>query len=291
MRLVTVDDVGASRAGVLTADDSIASLAKWGHESVESLIVAGPEAWDEVERDAPTAGADWPADQRLRSPITMPPRNMFCIGLNYMTHYDEGQRKGAAMPENPVIFTKAWTTLTGPYDDIVVDRQATERADWEAELAVFIGVGGINISEDKAMDHVFGYSLADDVSARDLQQANGPFSQWHKGKSLDGFCPLGPHLVTVPSLPDLSSLRIQLLVNDKIKQDFRPADMYHTIPKLISYLSKGMTLLPGDVILTGTAAGVGLWQDPPEFLWEGDLVEIRCEGLGMQRNRVVDRVE
>ena len=142
-----------------------------------------------------SSSGDWPPDVPLYAPILRPPRNMFCVGLNYVTHYEEGDRQGAKMPEHPVFFTKPWTTLIGPNDDLVIDRSATEKADWEAELAVVIGVGGANINEDDALEHVFGYCLANDVSARDLQLANGPFSQWDKGKGLDGFCPLGPYLV------------------------------------------------------------------------------------------------
>ena len=288
MRIVTVDDDGRPRGGVLVRDGGIAALERWGSASVEDLIAAGPDKWAEVEQLAPATPADWPPDHLLRSPVTRTPRNIFCIGVNYVTHYDEGERQGVPMPEKPVIFTKAWTTLIGPTDDIVVDRSATDKVDWEAELAVVIGVGGVNIPEDEAMQHVFGFSLANDVSARDLQQANGPFSQWHKGKSLDGFCPLGPWIAHGSSFPGLESLRVQLFVNGTLKQDFRPGEMYHSVSKLISYLSKGMALLPGDVILTGTAAGVGLWQSPPQFLVAGDEVEIRCDGLGTMRNRVVE---
>jgi len=289
MRLVTVKEDGYSHPGVLTDSRWIASLERWGHSSVENLIRSGPAAWAEVEREASGSDGDWPPDQPLRAPITRPPRNMFCVGLNYVTHYDEGDRSGVAMPDRPVFFSKPFTTLIGPYDDLVIDREATQKADWEAELAVVIGTGGVNIDESAALDHVFGYTLANDVSARDLQLGNGPFSQWHKGKSLDGFCPLGPHLVTVPAVGDLADLRIELTVNGTVKQDFRPNEMFHPIPKLISYLSKGMALLPGDVILTGTAAGVGHWHRPPEFLHGGDVVEIRCSALGTMRNQVVER--
>jgi 2,4-diketo-3-deoxy-L-fuconate hydrolase len=138
------------------------------------------------------------------------------------------------------------------------------------------------------MDHVFGYTLANDVSARDLQRANGPASQWHKGKSLDGFCPLGPELVTPASMPDFGSLRIQLRLNGEVMQDFRPAEMIWTIPALIAYLSAGMSLLPGDLILTGTGSGVGLWRDPRRFLRGGDVTEISCLGLGSLSNRVTE---
>jgi len=291
MRLVTVLASRGCEGGVLAGDGSIVPLKRWGLDSVEDLISAGPSAWETVERESLGALSEWPREQRLASPVMTIPRNMFCIGLNYMSHYDEGQRHGEPMPESPIIFTKAWTTLIGPRDDIVVDRSATEKVDWEAELAVVIGTGGLDIPEDQAVSHVFGYCLANDVSARDLQQANGRFSQWHKGKSLDGFCPLGPSLVSASELSDLSGIRIELYVNGVRKQDIWPKDMYHPIPRLISYLSMGMALLPGDVILTGTGSGVGLWQEPPEFLHEGDVVEIRSDVLGVLRNRVVDRRE
>lgn len=289
MRLVAVNDNGRARGGVLRSDGSIASLERWGFTLVEELVEAGPSAWSAVDGAARDAGGDWPSDSELSSPIARPPRNIFCIGLNYLSHHDEGQRRGSSMPEFPVIFTKPWTSINAPGGDIVVDSRITQKADWEAELAVVIGEGGADIEEAEAMSHVFGYMLANDVSARDLQMANGASSQWHKGKSLDGFCPLGPYLVTPESVADLAGLRIVLTVNGVVKQDYLVGEMYHPIPKLISYLSQGMALLPGDVILTGTAAGVGLWREPPEFLHDGDVVEISSPGLGTLSNRVVER--
>jgi 2-keto-4-pentenoate hydratase/2-oxohepta-3-ene-1,7-dioic acid hydratase in catechol pathway len=288
MRLVTVDDAGRARGGAVT-DGAIASLERWGFASVEELVVAGPDAWADVATAVSHAVGDWPADSPLSSPITKPPRNMFCIGLNYQSHHEEGQRQGSSMPEFPIVFTKPWTSINSPGGDIVVDPEVTQKADWEAELAVVIGKGGADIPEAEAMDHVFGYLLANDVSARDLQMANGPSSQWHKGKSLDGFCPLGPYLVTADSMTDIAALRIVLTVNGVVKQDYVVGDMYHPIPKLIAYLSQGMALLPGDVILTGTAAGVGVWREPPEFLHDGDVVEITAPGLGTLSNVVVER--
>jgi 2-keto-4-pentenoate hydratase/2-oxohepta-3-ene-1,7-dioic acid hydratase in catechol pathway len=292
MRLVTVaTDDGNAAGGVLTASGAIAPLARWDCPTVEALVQAGPATWTVVEREAATAAPAWPAGQPLRAPVTRPPRNLLCAGINYVPHFAEGDRGGAQLPPYPVIFTKPWTTITGPADDVVVDPAVTSEADWEAELAVVIGTGGINIEPDQAMDHVFGYCLANDVSARDLQRANGAAAQWHKGKSLDGFCPLGPRLVTPASMPDFADLRLRLTVNGTLKQDFRPADMYWPIPALIAYLSAGMALLPGDVILTGTGSGVGLWRDPPEFLRHGDVMRISCPGLGELRNRVVERRE
>ena len=290
MRLVTVATAGGNPAGgVLTASGSIAPLARWGCQTVEALVQAGPATWAAVEREAAAATPAWPAGQPLRAPVARPPRNLLCAGLNYLPHFAEGDRAGARMPPYPVIFTKPWTTIIGPADDLVVDPAATREADWEAELAVVIGTGGADIEPGQAMDHVFGYCLANDVSARDLQRANGTASQWHKGKSLDGFCPLGPHLVTPASMPDFGELRVQLTVNGVLKQDFRPADMYWPVPALIAYLSAGMALLPGDVILTGTGSGVGLWRDPPEFLRDGDVMQICCPGLGELRNQVIHR--
>ena len=289
MRLVTVQTADGRQGGVVTGDGSVASLRHWGFSAVEELIAAGEGAWSHVEEESTGAAGHWPADVALVSPVTRPPRNMFCIGLNYVSHHDEGNRASSSMPETPVVFTKPWTTLNAPGGDIVLDRRATGKADWEAELAVVIGTGGVNIAEADAMSHVFGYTLANDVSARDLQSANGPSSQWHKGKSLDGFCPLGPAVLTPPSVPDLAGLHMVLTVNGTVKQDFLVGEMYHPIPKLISYLSLGMALLPGDVILTGTAAGVGVWREPPEFLVDGDVVEITCPPFGTLRNRVVER--
>jgi len=290
VRLVTVDTADGPAGGVITASGSIAALERWDHLSVEELLSAGPSGWDEVEREAANSPSDWGPESRLLSPITRPPRNMFCIGVNYVDHYDEGQRQNTSLPDIPIIFTKAWTTLIGATDDIVVDRRATTMVDWEAELAVIIGLGGVNISEADALRHVFGYCLANDVSARDLQRAGGTFAQWHKGKSLDTFCPLGPSIVTAASAPDFETLQVQLTVNGVPKQSFRPDTMVHPIPKIIAYLSLGMALLPGDIILTGTASGVGLWQDPQQFLVAGDVVEVTCDGLGTLRNKVVDRV-
>lgn len=279
MRLVTVSTESGPLGGVRRVDGSVASLQRWGCSSVEQLIESGPDAWARVEEESESAGGDWSSDVRLLSPLLRPPRNILCIGLNYVAHHDEGDRS-SSIPEVPVVFTKPWTTIIGPHQPLILETSATEKADWEAELAVVIGRGGKNVEEGAAFEHVFGYTLANDVSARDIQLANGPTSQWHKGKSLDSFCPMGPELATTRSIPNVDALQIKLEVNGVLKQDFRVADMYHSIPKLIAYLSRGMALLPGDVILTGTAAGVGVWRDPPEFLRPGDHMRITCEGLG-----------
>src|SRR5215211_4002352 len=157
MKLVTVNGPDGPAGGVLTAD-GIVPLAGWGHPTIEHLVEAGPSAWAAVE-NAEATPPHWPADTALLPPVTHPPRNLFCVGLNYVAHYDEGQRHGATMPEQPVFFSKPVTTLVGADADVVVDPVATTKADWEAELAVVIGIDGINISPDDALDHVFGYTL------------------------------------------------------------------------------------------------------------------------------------
>jgi 2-keto-4-pentenoate hydratase/2-oxohepta-3-ene-1,7-dioic acid hydratase in catechol pathway len=215
---------------------------------------------------------------------------MFCVGVNYQSHFDEGERpEGTSAPDAPVFFTKPWTALIGHDDDVVMDRAATSQVDWEAEIAVVIGTGGVGIAVDDAFSHVFGYTLANDVSARDLQLAHGSLGQWFKGKSLDRFCPMGPAIVTADELcGHEDDLHVQLRVNGVVKQDFSTRSMINSVPRIISRLSLGMELLPGDVILTGTAAGVGYWRDPKEFLHGGDVVEITSERLGLLRSHFVE---
>ena len=195
-------------------------------------------------------------------------------------------RPGSTMPDVPVIFTKPWTSLLG--HDAVVDiaGQPSVKVDWEAEIAVVVGLPGKNIAAADALDHVYGYCLADDISARDLQLAGGAFSQWFKGKSLDGFCPLGPWIVRRDDIVDADAIDMLLTVNGVTKQQFVSRDMYFKVDVIIEYLSQGMELLPGDVILTGTSSGVGLYRNPPEFLREGDVVEISSSALGLLRTYI-----
>lgn len=190
----------------------------------------------------------------------------------------------AKIPEVPVFFTKAPTAVSGPRDPIPWDPSVTDQVDYEAELAVVIGVSGKNIPWAKALEHVFGYTVLNDVTARDLQQKH---LQWFKGKSLDGFCPLGPYLVTADEFGDPQEKQISLRVNGVVKQDSNTAYMIFPVAAIIEFLSKGMTLEAGDIISTGTPEGVGLGRTPPEYLKEGDLVEAEVEGIGMLRNRVV----
>jgi 2-keto-4-pentenoate hydratase/2-oxohepta-3-ene-1,7-dioic acid hydratase in catechol pathway len=266
----------------------VAPLRVWGYAAVLELVEAGPRAWARVEAEAAEAPSGWNLpDLPLMAPIPRPPRNMMCVGVNYQTHFDEGKRpEGTKLPEAPVLFTKPWTSLCGHDAEVTVDRSVTERADWEAELAVVIGLPGRNIAAADAEPHVFGYTLANDLSARDLQLAHGQFGQWFKGKSLDGFCPMGPWIVTRSELPDPDVIELELTVNGDRKQKFSAAGMVNPIPRIIQRASLGMRLLPGDVILTGTSSGVGHWRQPPEFLGEGDVVAIHSPQIGVLQTRI-----
>ena len=183
------------------------------------------------------------------------------------------------------MFTKAVTTIAGPYDDVVVDDAVTRQVDWEVELGVVIGRGGINIARDRALDHVLGFVTLNDVSARDIQFGWG--GQFFKGKSLDGFCPIGPWIVTTDEIDDPQSLRLSLRVNGAVKQDGNTRDMIYPVDAVIEWVSKGMTLLAGAIIATGTPDGVGFARTPPEFLLPGDVMEAEVEGIGTLRNRIV----
>ena len=289
MRLVTMQSPTGQAAGILHADGTVSPLAAAGHASVIDLIESGPDAWAAVESLA-TAGGSQPIDgAALLPPLPRTPRNMFCVGLNYRDHFDEGKRpEGAEVPDAPVLFTKPWTCLVGHGATVDLDRAASNRVDWEAEIAVVIGKGGSSISVDDALDHVFGYTLSNDVSARDLQLEHGMFGQWYKGKSLDGFCPMGPSIVSAAEVGDYRDIEVELRVNGVQKQSFRATSMINSVPRVIARVSLGCSLLPGDIILTGTASGVGHWREPPEFLGGGDVVEIESPQLGLLRTHFTE---
>ena len=226
------------------------------------------------------------ADVRLHAPIPRPAKNVFCVGWNYLEHFEEGGRTlkdDRELPKHPVFFTKATTTVNGPYDAIPFDAAISTQLDWEVELGVILGRGGKNIPEAEALSHVWGYTVINDVSWRDVQRRHG--NQWMKGKSLDGTCPMGPWIVTADAL-DPTDLGVACRVNGAVKQESRTRHMYFKIPRLIAELSAGMTLEPGDVISSGTPAGVGYARNPPEFLRPGDLLETEIEGIGVLRNPI-----
>jgi 2-keto-4-pentenoate hydratase/2-oxohepta-3-ene-1,7-dioic acid hydratase in catechol pathway len=185
-----------------------------------------------------------------------------------------------------VFFTKPPTSVVGPHDDIPWDRSVTQQVDWEVELGVILGVGGRNIPRHAALEHVFGYTVVNDVSARDLQKSH---SQFFKGKSLDGFCPMGPLVVTADEFGDPQAKQLTLRVNGASKQNGNTRDMIFPIDRLIESLSQGLTLEAGDILATGTPDGVGFARTPPEFLQDGDIMETDVEGIGTMRNRIVAR--
>ncbi len=223
----------------------------------------------------------------LAAPIPRPHKNIMCLGLNYAEHAKESAEargRSASLQDHAVIFTKAPTTANGPFGDIVIDPAVSEEVDWEAELAVIIGKTGKNIREEDAMDFVFGYTVLNDVTARDLQSQ---YKQYFKGKSIDGYCPMGPWIVTADEVADPQQLPIRLRVNGVVKQESNTSMMINSVSQIIAILSRGMTLEPGDIISTGTPGGVGFARNPPEFLKAGDVVETEIEGIGTMRNRVV----
>lgn len=223
---------------------------------------------------------------KLLAPIPHPIRNIMCLGKNYAAHAEESFRargEKVELPEFPVIFTKATTAVNGPFDEIPYDPTVSTKIDYEAELAVIIGRDGRNISLEEALDHVYGYTVMNDVTARDLQRQH---KQFFKGKSLDGSAPLGPWIVTADEIDDPQNLQVTCSVNGVLKQDGNTGQMIFDIAETIVQLSKGMTLLVGDIIATGTPSGVGFARTPPEFLKPGDEVTCTVEGVGTIRNRI-----
>lgn len=225
-------------------------------------------------------------DVALDAPVH-PSRNVFCVGRNYMEHAREGARalgRELKLPTVPTFFTKATTAIAAPGATLHLDARLSNEYDFEAELAVVIGARCKDVSADEALDTVFGYTALNDVTARDLQREHG---QWFKGKSLDSSCPIGPWIVTPEEIGDPQSLQISFELNGVRKQHANTADMIFPIPRLIAELSKGMTLLPGDVIATGTPAGVGFARNPPEFLADGDSLDVWIEKIGHLTNAVI----
>jgi 2-keto-4-pentenoate hydratase/2-oxohepta-3-ene-1,7-dioic acid hydratase in catechol pathway len=208
------------------------------------------------------------------------------LGLNYAEHAAEhysASGQETQLPEHAIVFTKATTSINGPFSPIPFDSNVTTELDWEVELAIIIGRGGKNISTGRANDHVFGYTILNDVSARDLQRNH---KQYFKGKSLDGACPMGPWIVSAEEIDDPHKLRVISRVNGEVKQDSNTEFMIFNIPEIIRQLSNGMTLIPGDIIATGTPSGVGFARQPPEFLQPGDVVECEIEKIGKIQNKI-----
>src|ERR687894_146585 len=289
MKLVTYLD-GHPRVGAVV--DSRAVDLSERFDSMLALIEEGEPALEEArslaERADPVAEV---AEVELRAPIPHPRRNVFCMGWNYLTHFEEGQgRRGnqeEELPEYPTFFDKPTTTVIGPYAGIPFDPNFSEKMDYEAELAVVIGRTGRSIPATETMDHIFGYTIANDITARDVQRRHG--GQWLKGKGMDGSCPLGPWILTVDEIVDPQNHQVRCHVNGVEKQNSNTRFMVFPVARLIEELSLAMTLLPGDILLTGTPEGVGYARNPPEYLGPGDEITVTSPAIGSLSNRVVER--
>jgi 2-keto-4-pentenoate hydratase/2-oxohepta-3-ene-1,7-dioic acid hydratase in catechol pathway len=289
MRIACFDDRGRIRVGLVSDDlKSITPLALSDADAALGALRL-VERLSEGGRLLAADDAPLPlASVRLLAPLPRPRRNLWCVGRNYHAHAQE--LKGSVFKDDnkpldqwPIVFTKVPECVVGPNDEIrLPGTHITEQVDYEAELAVVIGRGGKNIAKADAMRHVFGYTIVNDVTARDVQMRH---AQWDLGKSFDTFCPMGPWLVTADQLDGLHT-RVRCWVNGELRQDAPTEQMIFDIPTLIENISRGITLYPGDVIATGTPAGVGMGLTPPRWLRPGDSLRIEVEGLGTLENRV-----
>lgn len=295
---VRSNEIDHRLGGRLRADDeSVVDLSSHWPETagprpadVASLAATGDRGLEIVGDLLKRAPAPIPLREvRLLAPIPRPRKNVFCVGRNYREHIIEGNiaqgRDPNAFPEHIEFFTKAPTTINHPGAEIPLHAGLTSLLDYEAELGVIVGKGGVNIPRERAMDHVFGYTIVNDVTARDLQRAHG---QWFRGKSLDGTCPIGPWVVHRSAVPDPHSLGIRLWVNDELRQNGNTASMLFRVEDIVSRLSAGLSLEAGDIIATGTPSGVGYAMRPPRPLKAGDRIVIEIDRLGKLENAVAD---
>jgi 2-keto-4-pentenoate hydratase/2-oxohepta-3-ene-1,7-dioic acid hydratase in catechol pathway len=282
MKLIRWSEPGREKPGILLSDGARIDASGFGADYDEAFF--GNDGLMALRRwlDANASSAPRiPASVRLGPPIVRPSK-IVCIGLNFRDHAAESKMEP---PKEPVIFFKATTALVGPNDPLVIPRKAT-KVDWEVELAVVIGKKAAYVSREEALEFVAGFVLHNDYSERSFQLERG--GQWSKGKSADTFAPLGPFLATPDELPDFNALRMWLKVNGQLRQNGSTANLIFDVPTLVSYLSQFMTLLPGDVISTGTPAGVGMGMSPPQYLKPGDVVELGIDGLGESRQQVLE---
>jgi 2-keto-4-pentenoate hydratase/2-oxohepta-3-ene-1,7-dioic acid hydratase in catechol pathway len=294
MLLVTFTEGGKSRLGILDrAHDEVVDLSRAASglpQDMTAFIALGEPGLAEARRAVASGEGRVPLAQvRLLAPIPKPTRNIFCVGKNYREHAQELQMAGLkgggaeAIPELPIFFTKATSSVIGPGEPIPAWLDPTNTTDYEGELAVVIGPGGRGIARAEAMRHVYGYTIVNDVTSRALQRRH---QQWFLGKSLDGFCPMGPAISTSDEIVDVGTLRVQTRVNGELRQDAPVSELIFDIPTLIETLARTMTLAPGDVIATGTPAGVGMGFQPPRFLKKGDVVVITIDPIGTLENPI-----
>lgn len=284
MKLIRWGAAGKEKTGVIIDEISYDTSAFGGDYDEQFFENNGLERLTEFVKANDGKLLPVPQGSRLGSPVGRPSK-LICIGLNYADHAKE---TNAPLPPEPVIFMKATTSLTGPFDQITIPKNSV-KTDWEVELAVVIGKKASYIEAADALDHVAGYVLHNDVSEREFQlERNGT---WDKGKGCDTFAPLGPFLATQEEISDVNNLRLWLSVNGKMMQDGNTSNFIFDVPFVIAYVSQFMTLLPGDIISTGTPAGVGLGFNPPVYLKAGDVVELGIDGLGSSRQEVFDYVK
>ncbi len=281
MKLIRFGEPGKEKPGLLLGDGTRMDVSGFGSAYDEAFFgngrLAALRKWaDENMASAPRVDSS----VRLGPPICRPSK-IVCIGLNFRDHAAESKME---LPREPVIFFKSTTSLVGPNDSLVIPRNAT-KVDWEVELAVVMGKKASYVLRESALDFVAGYVLHNDYSERTFQFDRG--GQWVKGKSADSFAPLGPYVATLDEIPDLGNLRMWLKVNGELRQNGSTANMIFDVRTLVAYVSEFMTLLPGDVISTGTPAGVGLGMKPPRYLRAGDVVELGIDGLGESRQLVI----
>jgi 2-keto-4-pentenoate hydratase/2-oxohepta-3-ene-1,7-dioic acid hydratase in catechol pathway len=298
MRLATYDAGRGARVGIVSADETLVPLADVVPDAPEDMVgvIAAGNALHARLRDIASraSGGAKIAGVHLLAPIPRPRRNVFCVGWNYSEHFQEGAAMRAQagapgqqeIPEYPALFSKNPATVTGPDAPIWYPDPHSDQLDWECELAAVVGRPGIDLEEAVAMDHIFGFTCANDVSVRDVQRRHG--GQWFKGKNFDSHLPMGPWIVTTDEL-DPRALRIQTRVNGVTKQDSNTKFMVFKLPRLLKEFSAGCRLEPGDITITGTPEGVGFARKPPEFMKIGDVVEVEIEGIGVLRNAVQGR--
>ena len=279
MKLIRFGDIGKEKPGIIINDEYY-DTSSFGEDynehffetdglsRLQKFIESGKDQLPELSKDV-----------RLGCPVTRPSK-IICIGLNYADHAKETK---ANIPTEPIIFFKSTTALCGPFDNVIIPKNST-KTDWEVELAVVIGKKASYVNKDEALNYIAGYCLHNDLSEREFQLER--MGQWVKGKSCDTFAPLGPFLATQDEIPDINNVRLWLTVNGKMMQNGNTANFIFKIPFLVSYISQFMTMLPGDIISTGTPAGVGLGMNPQIYLREGDVMELGIEGLGTSKQNV-----
>ena len=302
MRLVMYRENGEARLGAVIGDQVLDLARRASKVGVDGLpdgldmmtllregaptLEKARQIVDAVERSLSIGGGEWLKSRGVLQPLEslellapIPnPSKIIAIGLNYRDHARE---QGTAIPDRPIIFAKFPTSVIGPGDVITWDPALTERVDYEAELGFVVGKTARNVRPEDAYDYIAGYTCVNDVSARDLQFGD---KQWVRGKSLDTFCPIGPALVTVDEVPDPHQLAIRAILNGQVMQDSNTRELIFGVPELLSFISRAFTLLPGDVVATGTPHGVGVFRDPPVFLKDGDEIVIEVEGIGRLEN-------